>query len=102
MSSISEIKEFNISRQQEIGRRIQDLRIEHGLTGAEIGAYLNVTSNQISRIETGKVKCKLEYLYILAQVFDCSADYLLFGKEIESKYTQEQMNHIDALIASFR
>ena len=59
------------------------------MTGAELATYLSITSNQISRIETGKVKCRLEHIFILCQIFDCSADYLLFGDEEKTYLTDE-------------
>ena len=99
MSIVSEIVEIEYWK---IGQRIQNKRIEKGLSGAELGAYLDVSANQISRIENGRAKCTIEHLFVLAQVLDCSADYLLYGKEDVPSYTKEQVACIDALVASFR
>lgn len=64
------------------------------MTGAELGTYLSVNANQVSRIETGKVKCKLEHIFILCQVLECSADYLLFGTEERDNLSDKQMKCI--------
>lgn len=89
-----EVRKYDNRCNEEIGLRIQNKRIERNMTGAELGAYLFVTANQISRIETGKVKCKLEHIFILCQVLECSADYILYGKEDTKFLTDEQMKCI--------
>lgn len=89
-----EIKEFDNRCNEEIGLRIQNKRIERNMTGVELGTYLSVNANQVSRIETGKVKCKLEYIFILCQIFECSADYLLFGTEERDYLSDKQMKCI--------
>lgn len=96
MNRISDIwvKEYDSNANDEIGIRIQKKRIERNITGADLGAYIGVSANQVSRIETGKVKCKLEHIFILCQVFECSADYLLFGTEDNNQLSNEQMKCI--------
>lgn len=98
VSLVTEVKEIN---HWAIGQRIQEMRIKREMSGADIAAYLDITTNQVSRIENGRAKCTLEHLFILAQVLDCSADFLLYGTEPSSKYTKAQMACIDAMIASF-
>lgn len=94
--------EFNTDVNMEIGQRIQTKRIERGLSGAELGVYLNVSANQVSRIETGKATCKIENLFMICQLLDCSADYLLFGIETINNITSYQKACLDALISSFK
>ena len=98
MSLVTEIKKID---HWAIGQRIQEMRIKREMSGADIAAYLDITTNQVSRIENGRAKCTLEHLFALTQILDCSADYLLFGIEPSSKYTKAQMACIDALISSF-
>lgn len=93
-----EIKEIN---HWDIGQRIQKMRLKREMSGAYIAAYLDITTNQLSRIENGRAKCTLEHLFTLTQLLDCSADFLLYGIEPSSKYTKAQMACIDAMIASF-
>jgi DNA-binding Xre family transcriptional regulator len=97
----SEIRKFNQNMQIQIGQRIQEIRLGKGLFGADVGAYLDISPNQVSRIETGKAKCSLEHIVILCQLLDCSADYLLLGEEKIQNFTQEQVACLNALINSF-
>lgn len=85
------------SQRMNIGMRIQEQRIKAGMSGAMLGAYLGVSSNQVSRIETGKAKCSLEHLFIISQILNCSADYLLFGKKQMPVLTQKQVDLIEQL-----
>ena len=56
-------------------------RIENELSEPDMAAYLDITANSYSRIERGEVKCDLPKLFIICQMLDISADYILFGKE---------------------
>lgn len=96
-----EIKKIDTDIQMQIGQRIQKLRMERALSGADVGAYLDISANQVSRIETGKAKCSLEHIFILSQLLDCSADFLLFGKKDTQRFSQEQVACIWALVKSF-
>ena len=55
----------------------------------------------MSRIETGRANCTIPQLYVLAQLLDCSVEYILFGKQASTTYSDEQDKCIKALIASF-
>lgn len=97
-----EIQEYNSDIKMEIGCRIQKCRIKQNLTGAELGAYLGITANQISRIERGEANCEISRLFILCQCLDVSADYLLFGKEgQENIISDEQKEAIENLVRKF-
>ena len=100
MEQETEIKMLDENTRLQIGQRIQGLRISKGLSGADVGAYLDISANQVSRIETGKVKCSLEYIFVLSQLLCCSADFLLFGKESQPILSQEQVGLIKALYRS--
>lgn len=65
----------------EIGRRIRNFRTGNNLTQAQFAENLDVSTNFISEIETGKKNISLETLCRLCKQYDLSADYLLFGKE---------------------
>lgn len=96
----SDVKKLDETVRMQVGQRIQDTRIKQGLSGADMGAYLDISANQVSRIETGKAKCSLEHIFILAQVLNCSADYLLFGKKELPTISQEQVDLISELYRS--
>lgn len=66
-------------------------RIENELSEPDMAAYLDITANSYSRIERGEVKCDLPKLFIICQMLDISADYILFGKAKNNDgLTQEQ------------
>ena len=96
-----EIREFDKNVQYEIGQRIQEARLAKGIAGVEVAAYLGIGKNQMSRIETGRANCTIPQLYVLAQLLDCSVEYILFGKQNLSTYSDEQEKCIKALITSF-
>ena len=62
---------------------------------SDMAAYLDITANSYSRIERGEVKCDLPKLFIICQMLDISADYILFGKAKNNDgLTQEQRESI--------
>ena len=96
------VREYDDKVNDEIGLRIQNMRIDRNLTGADIGAYIGVLANQVSRIETGKARCKLEHIYVLCQVLSCSADYLLFGKEEKLTFSPDEVEFVKKLYRSMQ
>lgn len=98
----TEIKEYDNAVCWKIGQRIQEKRLEKHMAAVDVAEYLHINKNQLSRIENGKANCTVPQLYILAQLLDCSVDYLILGNVHNSKYSQEQEACIEALVASFR
>ena len=92
-----ELVEYGENVNIGIGQRIQEARLNCRMSGAMLGAYLGINSNQVSRIETGKARCSLEHLFVIAQVLNCSADYLLFGKKQMPVLSQRQVDLIEQL-----
>ena len=84
---IQEIKEYDSDTCSKIGIRIQDI---------ELASYLGIGKNQMSRIESGKANCTIPQLYCIAQILDCSADFLLFGEE-HMKYSPEMVELVNNL-----
>lgn len=101
MNQGTDIQKIDKNVQWDMGQRIQKARMKRGLSGADIGAYLDISTNQVSRIENGRAKCTLEHIFILTQLLECSADYLLFGIELQPNFSPAQVQCINALIASF-
>ena len=94
------VAEYNEDMNMEIGQRIQAKRIERGLSGATLGAYLGISANQVSRIKTGKAKCSLNHFFVISQILNCSSDYLLFGKKQMPILSQGQVDMIEQLYQS--
>lgn len=79
MNENDNFKRFSSNSMIEIGQRIQQKRTERGIKAIDMSEMLGICKDQYSRIETGKVVCKLDYLYVIAQILDVSTDYLIFG-----------------------
>lgn len=66
--------------------RIRNLREDSDLTQTEIATLLNISQRAYSHYETGSRELPLNILVQLADIFNCSTDYLLGRtnkKEIE-------------------
>lgn len=96
-----EIKEMDSDILWEIGQRIQEKRMLKGISGADMAVYLGVGRNQLSRIENGRTNCTVPHLYIISQLLECSADYLLFGREEMTSLSLEQRVALRALLVAF-
>jgi transcriptional regulator with XRE-family HTH domain len=66
---------------KNIGNRISELRKKRGLTQESLAEELNVTVKHISSVERGLSALSLEKLIDISQIFDCTLDYLVIGKE---------------------
>ncbi len=72
---INNKKEINI----DIGRRLQEIRERRGLTQEQFAELLDVGVQHISKIERGVTGMSLSSLKRACEIFEISADYLLFG-----------------------
>lgn len=61
----------------KIQERIKELRIEKGLTQAELAKQIDVSQKAIDYWERGINEPKASYVYKLALFFGVSSDYLL-------------------------
>lgn len=57
--------------------RIRDLREDHDLSQKEVAAYLHITQQCYSKIETGRMDITGERLILLAKLYGVTADYIL-------------------------
>ena len=55
---------------QEIGKRLQEIRLKCDLTQERLSELSGISSNFISQIERGKNKCSVETIYKLATALD--------------------------------
>lgn len=60
--------------------RIKELRVNAGLSQAQIGEVLGVKQQQYQRWESGKRDYPIAVLVTLAEYFGVSTDYILLGK----------------------
>ncbi len=64
-----------------IGKRIKEIRTEHGLSQEKFGAFLSVSQDTVSLWEKGKSVPTAEFLIEIAKRFEISVDYLLGVKD---------------------
>jgi transcriptional regulator with XRE-family HTH domain len=95
------IKEYDADVQFEIGQRIQALRMSKGIAAVELASFLNIGRNQMSRIENGRANCTLQQMFLLAQILECSVDYLMFGKKEKQQFSSKQMEAVQNMIKAF-
>lgn len=60
-----------------VGEKIKQLRLNHNLTGEQLGKKFNVTKVAISNWENGNRNPDNEMLIKIADFFDVTTDYLL-------------------------
>lgn len=76
-----------------IAQRIKKKRLELELTQEQLGKRLGLSRVAITKWENGETEnLKLDNLRNLCNVFNCSVEYLIDGKEQESK--KHQINDI--------
>lgn len=64
-----------------LGKRIAEIRQSHKMTQAALAEILNVSPKHISHTECGTSSLSLKNLVVFCQLFNCSLDFLIFGKE---------------------
>ena len=65
----------------EMGSRIRKQREFREMTREELAGHLGVSSKFVADIEYGQKGISIKKLYLLIQILDVSADYLLAGIE---------------------
>lgn len=72
-------------KKHKIGDTIAKLRKEKGWTQNELAEKLQVSDKAISKWESNKGDPSIEFLPIMAELFNVTLDYLMIGKEQEEK-----------------
>lgn len=60
---------------------IKRLRQDRGMNQEQLAEQLHVTRQAVSNWETGKTQPDIEMLVKIAEYFDVSVEYLIYGKE---------------------
>lgn len=66
---------------KESGKRIRNLRKQHGLTQEQLAEQLGIALNTISRIEIGYRGISVDLAIELAVRFNTTLDYIFLGRE---------------------
>ena len=72
------ISELNLKK---IGGRIAFLRIKNGFTLAQLSEKTGISRGNLSGLESNKFDPSVKTIVKLIELFNISADWLLFGKE---------------------
>lgn len=76
-----EVKLFTEDVMKDMGKRIQDARKKKGYKAIDFADIIGIGKDQLSRIETGRAACKIDYLFVTSQYLEVSCDFLMFGGE---------------------
>ena len=60
--------------QKIIGRRIQEIRKQNGLTQEQLAERVNISPHYLSALERGVYNIKLDLLVDILNILNCSAD----------------------------
>lgn len=78
--------------QTDVGRRLRELRIANGMTQVKLSEELHISADSVSGFEKGKTTISPEYMTIICQLFNVSADNLLFGHNKALDRKKEDIN----------
>ncbi|MGN0246780.1 MAG: helix-turn-helix domain-containing protein [Lachnospiraceae bacterium] len=73
-----------------IGNRLFELRKKQGITQEKLAEQLNVSRQSVSNWELDKSLPDTDKLFVLAQIYDVSLDYIAYGNAIDKM--QEQVH----------
>lgn len=80
---------MNITK-KSIGKRVTRLRKDAGFTQLKLSEMINIHEKNLSAIERGINGLSMETLIALCEVFNTSADYILFGEKERNTNTPLQ------------
>lgn len=78
-------------------KRIRFLRVRKGMTQEQLASAMGLKNrDSISKIELGKQDISTQQISLLADIFDVSIPYLLFGQVDKEEITLEDMELLKA------
>ena len=80
-------------KNDDIARRVREIRKERGLTQKDIAEFLNKTAATISDMERGKIQFSASDLYTISKVLNKPIEYF-YGEE----YDENEINDLISLI----
>ncbi len=82
----------------ESGLRIRSLRMQMHLTQEQLAERVDTSRDNLANIETGRRGTSVELLARLSEVFGCSIDYLVFGREEQTKKEKVALEVLEAVM----
>ena len=80
------------------GERLKDLRSKKGYTQKQVAEILKVGRATIAGYETKSIYPDYEKLIVLANLFNCSTDYLLGRNELPNYFSSDLINLTDRIV----
>lgn len=81
----------------DLSKRIRFLRVRKGMTQEQLASAIGLKNrDSISKIELGKQDISTQQISLLADIFDVSIPYLLFGQVDKEEITLEDMEMLKA------
>lgn len=81
----------------DLSKRIRFLRVRKGMTQEQLASEMGLKNrDSISKIELGKQDISTQQISLLADIFDVSISYLLFGQVDKEEITLEDMELLKA------
>ncbi|MCD8160530.1 MAG: helix-turn-helix domain-containing protein [Clostridiales bacterium] len=89
---------------EESGRRVANLRMQHGYTQEQLADVLNMDRSVLSKAEAGKRGLPIEIYVQIADLFFVSLDYLITGKNHRQNevHLKENVGNLISLLEVFR
>ena len=81
---------------KQSGKRIKQLRIQHGYTQGKLARDLNIDRSFLSCVESGKKGCSIDLLVQLSALLDVSLDYIVLGQEWHDVLSGKNEVHLKA------
>lgn len=81
----------------EIGNKIRKIRQSHNYSQAMFAEMLNISREQVARIEAATRIPSLEVLMSVAEFAGISLDYLVTGSDVQSSTKKQLRDIIDSL-----
>ncbi len=72
--------------------RLKALREDHDYTQAYVGEQLQKSQQGYNHIETGRAELKIEDLFILCELYQVSADYIIGLIDQPAGYAEKNKN----------
>lgn len=86
--------------ENSIGKRIADLRKYNGLTQMQLAEKLHISDKAVSKWESGGGDPSIELLCGLADIFNCSIDYIVRGKNSNMPLDKERKSIFKSDVAA--
>lgn len=86
---------------QEVGLRIKKLRKQSGITQEQLAETLNITVNQLYRVESGLSAGSVDLVVEISVHLGVSLDYLLLGKEQPRDNIREKVKALIAFLVTW-